>query len=73
MPRLSGGASQVSGSSLLGVDDGTHRHRLNSRCLRELTRGKFVIKAKEITQLENIGQGNNYTCVRLLGEMVWCT
>ena len=49
--------SRAIASSLLGVDDGTHRHRLNSRYLRELTRGKFIIKFEKITLLENIGQG----------------
>ena len=44
-------------SSLLGADDVTHRHRLNSRCLRELTYGRFIIKFEDITLLKNIGQG----------------
>ena len=39
------------------VDDGTHSYRLNSSHLRELTRGKFIIKFQEITLLESIGQG----------------
>ena len=54
MPHPPGRAAA---SSLPGVDDGTHRHRLNSRYLRELTHGKFIIKCEEITLLENIGQG----------------
>ena len=54
MPHPPGRAAA---SSLLGVDDGTHRHRVNSRYLRELTFGKFIIKFEEITLLENIGQG----------------
>ena len=49
-------------TSLLEVDDGRHRHRLNSRYLRELTCGKFIIKFEEITLLESIGQG-------ILGEL----
>ena len=53
----------MSDSSLLGVDDGTPRPHLNSRCLRELSCGKFIIKSEEITQLENIGQGNIFSCV----------
>ena len=61
VPRPSGIAPQVSGSSLLGVDDGTHRPRLNSRYLREMTCGRFVIKFEEITLMENIGQGI-YVC-----------
>ena len=55
----SGGASQVRRSSLLTEKDGTHRLRLNSSYLRELTRGRFIIKFEEITLLENIGQGNS--------------
>ena len=57
VPHPHGRASQVSGSSSLDVDDGAHRHRLNSRYLRELTRGRFIIKFEEITLLESIGQG----------------
>ena len=56
IPHPSGRATA---SSLLGADDTTHRHRVNSRYLRELTRGKFIIKFEEITLLENIGQGKN--------------
>ena len=65
VPRPSGIASQVSGSSFLGVDDGGHRPRLHSSYLRELTRGRFIIKYEEITLLESIGQGIYvlYTCI----------
>ena len=31
--------------------------RVNSHFIRELTRGKFIIKYQQLTQLENIGQG----------------
>ena len=41
--------SRAAASSLPGVDDGTHSYRLNSSHLRELTRGKFIIKFKEIS------------------------
>ena len=34
------------------------RTRVNSRYLRELTLGRFIIKYETLTQLENIGQGN---------------
>ena len=33
------------------------RTRVNSRYLRELTLGKFIIKYENLRQLENIGQG----------------
>ena len=56
-PCPSGGASQVSDSLSPGVDNIAHGRRLNSSYIRELTRGRFVIKFEEITLLENIGQG----------------
>ena len=34
-----------------------NRTRINSRYLRELTLGKFIIQYKNLTQMENIGQG----------------
>ena len=39
------------------------RSRVNSHYLRELTLGKFIIKYENLTQLENIGQGNS--CMNL--------
>ena len=57
IPCPSGGVSQVSGS----LSDDTKRRRLNSSYIRELTRGRFLIKFEEITLLENIGQGM-YVC-----------
>ena len=62
MPHPPGTAAA---SSLLGVGDGRHRHRLNSKYLRELTRGKFIIKFEEITLLENIGQGIRLHVLRI--------
>ena len=44
-------------STLLVPDDASSRSRLNSRYVRELTRGKFLIKYEHLTQFENIGQG----------------
>ena len=58
MPRPAVMTSQVSDTSILGVDYGTRKPRPNSSYLRELTFGKFLIKCEEITMLENIGQGN---------------
>ena len=55
VPPPSGGTSEV---SLLGVDDGARLPRLNSMYLREL--GKFIISSDDITQLETIGQGDDF-------------
>ena len=62
--RQSGGGSQVSSSSLLRVDDSPQRPRLNSSYVRELIRGKFIIKSEDITQLENIGQGGDIILIQ---------
>jgi c-mer proto-oncogene tyrosine kinase/anaplastic lymphoma kinase/receptor tyrosine kinase len=41
-------------ASALSIDS---RTRVNSRYLREMTLGKFIIKYENVVQLENIGQG----------------
>ena len=41
-------------SDTLSIDS---RTRVNSRYLREMTLGRFIIKYENITQLDNIGQG----------------
>jgi serine/threonine protein kinase len=48
---------QVSGNLLLGAGNEDHRVRINSQYMRELTRGKFLIKCEQITLMDNIGQG----------------
>ena len=40
----------------------SHLTRVNSHYLRELTRGKFIIKYEQLAQLENIGQGQYVLC-----------
>ena len=60
--------SQVSGSSSPSVD-GTHSPQFNSSYLRELTHGNFLIKFEEITELENIGQGNAVANVFIAQQM----
>ena len=39
----------------------TSRSRLNSHYVRELTRGKFLIRLQELSQLQMIGQGREET------------
>ena len=41
-------------ASALSIDS---RTRVNSRYLREMTLGRFIIKYENITQLDNVGQG----------------
>ena len=43
---------------LLGVEGNPNRAQLNPHYLQELIAGNFLIKNEQITQLENIGQGN---------------
>ena len=45
------------GHNLLKVEAIGYRNRLNSFHVRELTRGKFIIKSQELSQFEMIGQG----------------
>jgi hypothetical protein len=47
----------LTGQCLLKVEHPESRGRLNSRYVRELTRGKFLIRSQELSQLEMIGQG----------------
>ena len=39
------------------------RSRLNSCQLRELTKGKFLVKCERLNQLELLGQGTNYKTI----------
>ena len=47
----------LTGQCLLKVEHPESRGRLNSRYVRELTRGKFLIRSQELSQLQMIGQG----------------
>ena len=50
----------------------THSHsRVNSRYLRELSLGKFIIKYENLTQLDNIGQGI-YTAICYMCVLCVC-
>ena len=47
----------LTGQCLLKVEHPESRGRLNSCYVRELTRGKFLIRSQELSHLEMIGQG----------------
>ena len=58
-----------------------NRPRIPSHHVRQLTRGKFIIKSKDIALLECIGEGNNYLfnhhfatwSLPIQGSLVLCT
>ena len=62
-------------SRLTLENPGAQLTRVNSHFIRELIRGKFIIKYEQLTQLENIGQGMctcSYMfkhCVRIKSHM----
>ena len=48
----------------LEVGSGSHRTRVNSHFMRELTHGQFIINHEQLTLLENVGQGDlNYILI----------
>ena len=64
------GPANINESSFLRVNEEAHRAQLNSRYMRELTHGNFIITSEQIKLLDHIGQG---ICQYVfLAFLKWC-